>query len=555
MSKMSMSKRKRFFMVARVFLMIFYDFSREFKLIKNKGYAYSQKKMAHTHKKRAQQLYDTAIALGGILIKLCQFFSSRRDIFPEPYIQLLSTLQDKVPPISFEEIEGVLKTEYGDNYKQYFKKIEKEPLASASLGQVHKAELNTGEEVVLKVLKPGIEETIDVDSAILFYVIRLLSNFRIFRERADFFDILEEFIRVTGDELNFTREMWVTVEFKKHLKKFSYIKVPYVHQDLCRSKIIVMEFLTGDKIHDMELWKKRNNDPILISRRIIELYMEQFLFIGLIHFDPHPGNMLVTDDSNIILLDFGMSGEISEKTREGIRDSLEGFIRKDYRMILDILNDLGFIRKGVNRYSFMPIMEFFFDEVLDAVKLERESYHTVDLSPIIEDFADIIYSQPIILPVEWAFIGKTIGILVGITAMLNPEIKLYDELRPYIEKLLKENAGLVASKFFKYTKSNIKIITRLPAKLDNFIDNMERGYYKIAVDYKEVIDKVDEVKVFFIKLVSFTVSSATIVSAYYFYTADRIDLAIIFFVFSFFSFIVSLFYRRRSMKDRLKKYF
>lgn len=222
--------------------------------------------MEAAHRKRAIELYEIAIEYGGVFIKLCQFLSARRDIFPEPYINILSPLQDEVPSIAFDELKPALSNTYSD-YSTVFRSIEKTPLASASLGQTHRAELNDGTAVVLKILKPGVKRNIDRDFAILFYVFTFLSRFRAVREKVDLLQLLGEFVRVTGDELNFLREIHILNILKKELQKFPFLHIPRVYEELSSRDIIVMEYCSGDNISEIAKWKHRNNDPAIIHNK------------------------------------------------------------------------------------------------------------------------------------------------------------------------------------------------------------------------------------------------------------------------------------------------
>ncbi len=546
--------RRRFFSVAKIFLLIVLDFRKEYFLTKKHGYKYSQKKMEKTHGRRARQLYDVAITLEGAMIKLCQYFSTRRDIFPEAYIKILAPLQDHVPAIPFSDIEAVLTSEYGD-YGRHFASIDEVPLASASLGQIHKAKLHSREEVVLKILKPRVENLVDVDFAILFHTFRLLSYFKLVKEKADLFSLLDEFIRVTGDELNFRREIAIAKLFRKDLSKFTYLQIPLMYGEFCTKKVIVMEYLAGDKINEIDTWIKRNNDPVKISRRLIEIYADQILTNGLIHFDPHPGNILVRDNSNLVLLDFGMSGFITRKMKNAIGDALEAIVKRDYRKMVDIIDDLGFIRKGVNKYSLLSIVEFFFEKIFETIKLDRESVQTVDFSPIRDELVEIIYSHPFVLPTEWAYIGKTLSSLVWVVAMLNPDFKVYDELMPYADRILKKSRDQIIRKSLENVKGNVKIILSLMGRINNLIESLERGYYRIKIDYGEIHDKIDEFKVFLIKFVACFVSFSGVVGSYIFYAYGRSNVAIFIGIISILSLVFAVRFRMRFAKDRIKKYF
>jgi len=537
-----------------MFLLMVLDFRKEYFLTKRNGYKYSQKKMEKIHRKRALQLYNVAIFLEGAMIKLCQYFSTRRDMFPEAYIRVLTPLQDHVPPISFGEIEKVLHGQYGD-YTRYFSSVEETPLASASLGQIHKAVLHDGSTVVLKILKPHVDELIDVDFAILYYTFKLLSYFKLVKEKADLFNLLDQFIKVTGDELNFLREIYIAKLFRREMAGFTYLRIPYVYEEYSSVKIIVMEYLAGDKINEMDKWGKRDNDPVLVAKRVIEIYAEQLLIKGLVHFDPHPGNILVTENSNLVLLDFGMSGMISDKMKNSVRDALEAFIKKDYRKIIDIIDDLGFIRKGVNKYSLLPITEFFFDKVLEALKLDRESVQTVDFSPVRDELVDIIYSQPFVLPTDWAYIGKTISSLIWLIAFLNPDFKIHDELLPYAERLMKKNYSQMAEKVAENIRENITILLSLTGRINNLVESVERGYYRIKIDYGDIYDKIDEFKEFLIKFAGYFIAFSGGIGAYIFYSFGKSDISAVFMGVSFISFIGAFRFRLRLAKDRIKKYF
>lgn len=547
-----MKVRQRFFKVVKVFFKLFLAFQKEFKLVRKKGFKKAQDIMEKTHYKRANELYDLAISLGGVMIKMCQFFSTRRDIFPEPYIKVLSPLQDAVPSVPFERIECVLKKDFGD-YTEIFDSISPEPIASASLGQTHIAYLKDGSKVVLKVLKPDTHNVIDIDFAIIHRVFKLFSNFKAFKQRGDFFDMLDEFIKVTGDELNFYREVYIAKLLKEKLAKFSYLKIPYMYADLCTENVIVMEYCSGDKITNIDKWKNRGNDPKIIAKRLIEVYLEQFLFIKTIHFDPHPGNILISEDNRIILLDFGMSGEITEEMSTGIKDSLRALSKRDYRKVLDILVRLRFLRKNADRYKLLNILEYFLDEVMDTVKLEKESIQSVDLSPVIDDLIELLYSQPFNLPVEWAFIGRTVGTLTGIIAALYPEINLYDELKPYVDRLLNNNIDEIIGQAKGVLKDKLITIFDLPDRVERVINSVEKGELKFRVDFREVDDKLDEIESIFVRTVGFAVGFFSFIGSYVLYFINQKEAAVLLGGLGIISFFYAFFTKKRNKKDIIKK--
>jgi predicted unusual protein kinase regulating ubiquinone biosynthesis (AarF/ABC1/UbiB family) len=546
-----MKTKTRFYKVVGIFFKILLDLKKEMKLRKKKGFEYAKKVMEKTHNKRAWQLYNIAISLGGVLIKMCQFLSTRRDILPEAYVKILSRLQDNVPPVDYEEIHKIIMDEYKDDFP--FKSISEMPLASASLGQVHKAVLKTGEDVVIKILKPEVEKIIDTDSSILYHVFRLFSHVKAFKDFSEFSSVLDEFIRITGDELNFKREIEISKRFKSAFKKFKYVKVPYVYEEFSTKRIIVMEYINGIKITDIDRWKDKNNDPITISRRIIELYFEQLISIRLIHFDPHPGNILVLENNNIALIDYGMSGEITDAMSKSIKDSLIAFARKDYIKLLEMLKELGFMKKETNIYILLPVVEYFFDEVLETVKLEQSSMDKVDLSPVVDDLVEIIYTQPFRLPFEWAYLGRTIGTLVGIISALNSDFKLYDELNPYFEKLIKGNLNDIIENGIKFTKDTLNEAVNLPHKVDSLVNKIERGQLKFHVDFEDVDEKITSLGRTISKGISVALSFFSGIFAYILYIINRPEGTLVFGTISFFSFLYFLFYRKKTRREIIKK--
>ena len=211
---MAKNYRKRFFRVLGIFIKIILAFGKEFRLTRRYGYKTAQEKMYNRHLKCAKELYSISVELGSIYIKLCQFLSTKHDIFPAPYIEILSPLQNAVPAVPFSSIEERLTSEYKD-YKQVFSYFSETPMAVASFGQVHCATLQNGKKVVVKVLKKEAEDTVDFDLAILFQVVRFVEHFGFISKHIDLSSLLDEFINVTSDELNFFREIFVAEKMRK----------------------------------------------------------------------------------------------------------------------------------------------------------------------------------------------------------------------------------------------------------------------------------------------------------------------------------------------------
>jgi predicted unusual protein kinase regulating ubiquinone biosynthesis (AarF/ABC1/UbiB family) len=500
-----MRVRRRFFRVARVFAGMFLDFRREYLLMQKMGYRAAAEKMKKRHLRRADQLFSLAVDFGGVYIKLCQFFSARRDLFPGEYVEKLSPLQDSVPPVPFSAIEGVLNREYMD-YRKIFRSVDPLPLASASLGQVHRAVLVSGDDVVIKVLKPGVEQSVDMDFAILYHVFRFFSMFESFRRHGDFMELLDELVSVTGDEMNFMREAAVMKYFREEFSKFHYLTVPLVYENISGKRAIVMSRCHGDKVTDIPAWIDRGNDPALISCRLVEIYMEQLLKSRYLHFDPHPGNILVTDNSNIVLLDFGMTGEIDAEKRNGLRTLLSSLVAKDARGMIAAMNDMGLIKKNVNRYALLPVVEFILDEFLAVLRFDREMIYTSDFTPIMDDLIELIYTQPFTLGADWAYAGKTIGVLFAVISRLNPDFNINSDLKPVIEHAMKDEMPFMVKHAAENVLGFVKKAAGMPARIEEFLDSIERGTYRFKVDNSELISEISRMKTFAIRFTSFLIA-------------------------------------------------
>ncbi len=544
--------RKRIFRVLSIFIKIFFDLRKEGRLRRSRGFEYAQKAMRARHARRAEQLYRTAVSMGGVMIKLCQYLSARRDFLPEPYIKALSRLQDSVPAVPFEKMEEILGREYA-GVEFPFRSVDPEPLASASLGQVHRAVLLTGEVVVLKILKPEVEAVIDLDCSILFHVFKLFSHLRSFRSFSDFSDLLEEFIRVTGDELDFRREVAISKRFRTAYAKFDWVTVPLVHERFCTGRVIVMEFVSGVKITDRERWTALGSDPVIVARRLIELYFEQFIEMRLLHFDPHPGNIFVREGNRLALLDYGMSGEITEKMSGAVTESLRAFGRKDYARLLEIMRDLGFLKKDADLSLILPVVEFFFEEILATVTLERETMEKVDLSPIAGRLIQILYAQPFRLPIEWAYIGKVVGTLAGVISSFYPDINLYAELKTYVDRLTRRNILEIVRLGADQVARFVREAAGLPGKVDSLAERLDRGKLKLPVDFEEVDEKIVKLGASVARGVGLAISFFSACFAYLSYVVGRPEGIIAFGAVSVLAFLYFLLYRKRTRGEAIRK--
>ncbi|TVP50187.1 MAG: AarF/ABC1/UbiB kinase family protein [Gemmatimonadales bacterium] len=361
------------------------------------------------HQKRADALTARIASLGPTFIKLAQIFSARADLFPEPYLSSIGTLQDQVPPISAEAARAVIETELGRPLGEVFQDFDDAPLAAASLGQVHRARYR-GQDVVLKVLRPGVEEMValdlDLSFRILFWLNVLFPNHHV----QGITNVVREFSVRVREEMDFRSEARNMDRFRKSFRGTSGVRVPHVHDEVSGRRILVMEYMRGtkvDRLHDRFASGELRFDDII--ERLASLYLRMMLMDGFLHADPHPGNLLVDERGNIVVLDWGMALEVPRPAREAIlsvalaveREDLDGMISGMYRLgMISPEVARGEIREGA--LEIMRIME-------KARTSSRDR-----MQEIMEEVWDAFYTWPLLLPQELVYFLRAAVLLEGI---------------------------------------------------------------------------------------------------------------------------------------------
>jgi predicted unusual protein kinase regulating ubiquinone biosynthesis (AarF/ABC1/UbiB family) len=367
------------------------------------------------HERRARRLTHVLANLGPTFIKLAQLFSSRADILPEPYLSHVGTLQDQVPPDSWEEVSGVLEAELGRPVGEVFQEFQEEPLAAASLGQVYRARYE-GEEVAVKVLRPGVEEAVALDLEISFRVLFWLNVlFRNHHVRA-LTNLVREFSVRVREEMNFRHEAENMEVFRSFFSDDRRVRVPRVLDQLTRRRVLVMEYCSGTKIDRLQ---ERFDSGDLEFNEVMEtltgLYLQTMMVDGFLHADPHPGNLLVQDDGRIVLLDWGMMLRVPKWTRESILNLALAVERENLDGTINGMYQLGMISPEVSRgeiheaaVEIMRIME-------RAKGSSRER-----IQEIVEEIFDTFYTFPLLLPQELVYFFRTSLLLEGIGYRYDP---------------------------------------------------------------------------------------------------------------------------------------
>jgi predicted unusual protein kinase regulating ubiquinone biosynthesis (AarF/ABC1/UbiB family) len=361
------------------------------------------------HEKRAARLTARIAGLGPTFIKLAQIFSARADLFPEPYLSSIGTLQDQVPPVGTDSVRAVIEAELGRPVEEVFEGFHHEPLAAASLGQVHRARYR-GQEVVVKVLRPGVEEMValdlDLSFRILFWLNVVFPNHHV----QGITNVVREFSVRVREEMDFRAEARNMARFRKSGAGIRQVRVPGVHEPVSGRRVLVMEYLEGTKVDRLhERFQSGDLSFRDIMERLSSLYLRMMLQDGFLHADPHPGNLLVDPRGNLVVLDWGMALEVSRTTREAIlsialaveRDDLDGMINGMYR--------LGMISPEVARGEIREAAL----EIMRIMEKARTS-HRERVQEIMDEVWDTFYTWPLLLPQELVYFLRAAVLLEGI---------------------------------------------------------------------------------------------------------------------------------------------
>ena len=431
-----------------------------------------QKQIKEIYRKQARMFAETASDLGGLLIKLGQFFSSRVDILPEEYTSELSTLQDAVRPVNTEEIIKRIEAEFGCPIAEVYTNFSQDPVASASLGQVHVAEIKGHNKVAVKILRPGIEAIIQTDFNALHFMVTFAKRYPKLSAAVDLEQIYQEFVETTLDELDYIKEGRHADTFRANFSGDSRISVPEVYWEYTTKHVLTMEYVTGYKVNDYKALERVGLDRAQIADTLISAYVQQLLTDAFFHADPHPGNLIVKEDGTLVFIDFGMVGRIEKGMREELIAFVVALFKKDTDQMVIVFENLGFLRPHADKQTLAKGLKLILANVFEDPNLSK-----VNSEEFLLELREFMYSQPFQIPARTLFLGKSLLTIVGICGGLNPQLDLIKTLRPYAEELLSgEGAGNGTQGFIlDQAKKTLTEVITLPEKLNRLITGLEVG--------------------------------------------------------------------------------
>ena len=423
---------------ARIRFLFHYFFDkliRLTRLVVFRGHEGSDKKAARLEQ-QALWLSGSLVSLGPTFIKIGQALGTRADLLPLAYVRELATLQDQVPAFSTAEAFARIEAELGRSLQECFAEIDAEPVASASLGQVYRARLATGQEVAVKVQRPDLEQIISFDVAILYRLVKLTNRFfPRANENADWEGMLHEFHATVFEEMDYVKEGRNADRFRYNFRTWNVIRVPKIYWSHTSRRVLTLEFVRGTKVTDVEQLRARRISAVKVNRLLVRTYLKQLLEDGFFHADPHPGNLLVLDSGHLAFFDFGMVGRISNKLQSQMIDAFFHVVARDVHGLGQDIINLNFLKPGVDPETVRPVVEKLFEVYLN-LKLGE-----VKFKELTYDLAEVIYEYPFRLPANFTYIMRALMTLEGIGIVTDPEFSFFETAKPYAKEFMLRREG------------------------------------------------------------------------------------------------------------------
>ncbi len=436
------------------------------------GYLWWDSTIAHhvpRHRnRRAQWLVGTLLDLGPTFIKIGQALSTRGDLLPPEYIQALGQLQDRVPEFNADEAIAIIESELGSPLYTLYQDFDRIPIAAASLGQVHKARLHTGEDVVVKVQRPGLDTLFALDLRVLRRLLRFCQRYLPQAREHDLEAIYDEFAEVLYQEIDYVQEAMNADRFRHNFCDHPRIVAPKVYPKYTTRKVLTMDYVPGIKINDRQSLEACGIDVKEVNQLGICAYLKQLLQDGFFQADPHPGNMAVSPDGCLIFYDFGMMAEVKAIDRDQMVCTFFAVLRKDTDQVVTTLTTMGLIEPLSDMTPIKRVVSFVLERFTEKpIALE-------EFSQVRQEVSALFAQQPFRLPAKMTFILKALTTLDGVARDLDPHYSLMESAKPFVKSMtIAKGSGGSFSELTKQAKAYIAYKLRQPSATERLIQRLE----------------------------------------------------------------------------------
>ncbi|MEY4039763.1 MAG: hypothetical protein RLZZ52_631 [Actinomycetota bacterium] len=439
----------------------------------------------------ARSFQRLALDLSGLLIKLGQFMSTRLDVLPPEITKELEGLQDEVPAVPFEAIRALAERELGVPLESVFSFVDSEPLAAASLGQVHRAVLSPAEaeasgllDVVIKIQRPGIDTIVDVDLSALSKVAGWLSRISLVNRRADAPALMAEFAATCLEEIDYLNEAANAERFATNFADNPRVRVPAVAWERTTRRVLTQEDVTDIKITDLPALRAAGIDPADVANEFAAIMFDQVFIHNFFHADPHPGNVFIQPlpepDTNglswrMTFIDFGMMGEVPASLGRALRTTVISAASRDGAGMVDGMREIGVLMPSADTVELERALTKAFDRFGGVSFVELQKVDPREFRAFASEFTDIIRALPFQFPENFLLVVRAISLTSGVCSSVNPQFNIWNAIEPYSAKLIRAEGGNVIQAFLKDGLSTFALLTRLPKRVDSLITRAEMG--------------------------------------------------------------------------------
>ncbi len=481
------ANRWRFVRAYTTTFQVIWSYMSLFWMAKLLGRAYRDQRIKAVHKENAKRVYATILELQGLFIKVGQLLSIMANFLPEEFRRELEGLQDQVPPRAFAEIAPRIESELSGKVDDLFDDFHREPIASASLGQVHAAATKGGRRVAVKVQHQDIDEIVRLDLKTIRRIIGIVQWFVPVQGLDAYYHQIKDLLR---QELDFAAEADNIEKIARNFEKDPRVLFPVPVRELSTSRVLTTTFVAGKKLTDLAGLEAMGIDKKELASRLVRVYCQMIFVDGIYHADPHPGNILVNAEGDLVLIDFGAVAELSQPMREGIPEFLEGVIRRDTDRLIAALRKMGFLSRTSDEAVSEKIIEYFHRKFQEQVKLESFNLKDIKIDPQVgfeglldlrkmnvglKELSDVFH-----IPRDWVLLERTILLVYGCCSMLDPELNPMGIIKPYLQDFVLGNRDWQKVAMETVRDMALRAVT-LPEDLRKYLQRATRGEMEVKV--------------------------------------------------------------------------